>query len=96
MTTKQEIEILNYCKPFVATMWAAQISSIIIGGDFRDMSDHKIDEYILSKGIECDICLQMKPDTEHRIDPYSFEILGDNSKKNLCNDCTDQRRQNIP
>lgn len=32
----KQIEILNYCAPHMDEMWAAKVSSIILGCDFRD------------------------------------------------------------
>lgn len=34
--TKEQIEILVYCKPHLQQMWAAYITSIILGCDFQD------------------------------------------------------------
>ncbi len=37
MLTEKERKILSYCIPHVEQMWAAQIVSIVVGGDFRDV-----------------------------------------------------------
>lgn len=34
---KKEQAIINYCKPHLDQMWAAYISSIILGVDFREV-----------------------------------------------------------
>ena len=43
---KQNKEILQYCLPHIKLMWAANIVSIILGCEFRDVTEDSIKRYI--------------------------------------------------
>jgi len=43
----------------------------------------------------CDKCGNVKPDVQRRVDPYTQEIDNEKVEMNLCDDCTQQRTDDI-
>lgn len=45
--------------------------------------------------MRCDICCKDKPDVTMGLDPYSYEIDGDDTEYPLCEDCWEMRKDDI-